>query len=67
MTAICIIADEILLDGVTVARLLPELRLSLRDRLVELFDAVDEDENYIAELEGRIARLEAKLKEGRSA
>jgi hypothetical protein len=60
MTAICIIADEILLDGVTVARLLPSVRLSIRDQLIAVFDAVDEDENYIVELEGRVARLEAK-------
>jgi hypothetical protein len=59
MTAICIIADEILLDGVTVARLLPSVRLSIRDQLIAVFDAVDEDEAYIAELEDRIAQLEA--------
>jgi hypothetical protein len=62
-----LVGEAIELDGQAVATLVSNLRLSLRDRLVELFDAVDEDENYIAELEGRIARLEAKLKEGRSA
>jgi hypothetical protein len=60
-TEIRIIDDAIELDGVTVARLLPNLRLSLRDRLVEAFDSLDED--YIALLENRIAELEAKLNE----
>ena len=45
-----------------VARLLPNIRLSIRDRLAELFDAVDEDETYIAVLEARVAELEARLK-----
>jgi hypothetical protein len=63
MTAICIIADEILLDGVTVGRLLPNVRLSQHDRLQDAFDSIGEDAAYIAELEDRIARLEARLKE----
>jgi hypothetical protein len=62
VTTICIIADEILLDGVPIARLLPSVRLSIRDRLTAVFDALDEDEAYIAELEGRIAQLEGRLK-----
>jgi hypothetical protein len=41
-------------------RLLPGLKLSLRDELTALFDAVDED--YIALLEDRIAKLEEQLK-----
>ena len=63
MTAICIIGDEILLDGVPIAHLLPSVRLSIRDRLTAVFDALDEDETYIAELEGRITRLEERPKE----
>jgi hypothetical protein len=43
-----IIGDWIELDGARVARLLPNLRLSLLDRLTETFDAVDEDAAYIA-------------------
>jgi hypothetical protein len=42
------------LDGERVARLLPNLRLSLLDRLTEAFDAIDEDAAYIAELEERL-------------
>ena len=64
MTAICIIGDEILLDGVPIAHLLPSVRLSIRDRLTAVFDALDEDETYIAELEGRITRLEATAEGG---
>ena len=62
-----LVGEAIELEGQVVAKLVSNLRLSLRDRLVELFDAVDEDENYIVELEDRIARLEAKLKEGKPA
>jgi hypothetical protein len=60
MTTICIIGDEILLDGATVGMLVPGLRLSVRDQLTELFDALDED--YIAELEAHVAQLEAQMK-----
>jgi hypothetical protein len=42
MTTIRIVDDAIELDGVTVARLLPSVRLSIRDRLTELFDALCE-------------------------
>jgi hypothetical protein len=61
VTEIRLMEDAIELDGVTVARLLPNLRLSLRDRLAEAFDSLDED--YIALLEDRIAKLEERLKE----
>jgi hypothetical protein len=60
VTEIRIIGDTIELDGVTVARLLPNLRPSLRDRLADAFDSLDED--YIALLEYRIAKLEERLK-----
>ena len=61
MTEIRIISEEIILDGVTIATLVPNLRLSLRDRLADAFDSFDED--YIALLEDRIAKLEERLKE----
>lgn len=60
MTSLRIVGDVIELDGRPIARLLPELRLSLRDRLVELFDAIHEDVEAIAELEHRIEALEAR-------
>ena len=50
-----IVEDFIEFDGPRVAQLLPGLRLSLLDRLTEVFDAVDEDAAYIAELEERLA------------
>jgi hypothetical protein len=49
-----IVEGWIELDGERVARLLPNLRLSLRDRLTEAFDAMEEDAAYIAELEERL-------------
>ena len=61
MTALAIVDDVIELDGRPVARLLPNLRLSLRDRLAEAFDAIDEDAETIARLEYRIAWLESRL------
>ena len=54
-----IIGDEILLDGVTVARLLHGLRLGLRDQLTAALDAADED--YVAELEDLLERREARI------
>ena len=60
VTEIRIIEDAIELDGVTVARLVPGLRPSLRDELIWAFDSLDED--YIALLEDRIAKLEEQLK-----
>ena len=45
------------LDGRPVARLLPGLQ-SLRDRLTEAFDYLDEDALYISQLENRVAQLE---------
>jgi hypothetical protein len=47
------------LDGERVAQLLPGLRLSLIDRLAGAFDAIEEDEAYIAELEERLEADEA--------
>ena len=45
MTTLRIVADDVVeLDGVPVARLLPGLRLSLRDDLAWAFDSVDEAE-----------------------
>jgi hypothetical protein len=40
--------------------LLPNLRLSLLDRLTETFDAMEEDAAYIAELEERLEADEEK-------
>ena len=56
---LAIVDDAIELSGRPVARLLPGLQLSLRDKLVELFDALDAE--YVAELEARIAILEERL------
>jgi hypothetical protein len=50
-----IVGDWIELDGARVARLLPGLRLSLLDQLTAAFDSIDEDADYIAELEERLA------------
>jgi hypothetical protein len=47
------------LDGQRIARLLPNLRLSLLDRLTEAFDAIEEDADTIAELEERLEMLAA--------
>ena len=49
------------LDGRPIARLLPAVSLTLRDKLTAAFDALDEDENCIAELEGRIKELDAQF------
>jgi hypothetical protein len=49
-----IVEDWIELEGERVARLLPNLRLSLLDRLREAFDSMEEDADYIAELEERL-------------
>ena len=62
MTELRIVDDAIELNGMTVAKTVPNLRPSQRDRLEEAFDRLDEDAAYIAELEERIAQLEARLK-----
>ena len=54
-----IVEDWIELEGERVARLLPNLRLSLLDRLTEMFDAIDEDAATIEELEERLETLGA--------
>jgi hypothetical protein len=54
-----IVEDWIELEGERVARLLPNLRLSLLDRLMEAFDSIDEDAAYIEELEERLETLAA--------
>lgn len=56
MSTLRVVDDEIELDGVAVARLLPNLTLSLRDELALALDAADED--YVAELEDRVEQLE---------
>jgi hypothetical protein len=66
MTSLRIIGDAIELNGVPVARLLPGLKLSLRDSLTWAFDEVEEDADTIVELENRIAQLEARLAPERS-
>jgi hypothetical protein len=65
--ALRLVADVIELNGQPIARLLPSVCLSIRDRLEEIFDALDEDEETIAVLETRVVQLEAKLKEGKPA
>ena len=60
MTALRLIGDEILLDGVTVGTLVPGLRLSQRDRLEEAFDALDEDEAGLDEEIERLIRAMAE-------
>ena len=62
MTDLRIVADDVIeLGGVSVGKLLPGLKPSLRDELTALFDAIDE--GYVARLEDRIEQLEAWLKE----
>jgi hypothetical protein len=66
VTEIRVIGEVIELDGVTVAGLLPNVRLSLRDQLVQVFDSIDDEDDdagYIALLEANIARLEKQLKD----
>jgi hypothetical protein len=63
VTELRLAGDAIELDGVTVGRLIPGLRLSLRDQLAEAFALAGEDEDTIIGLEGRVAQLEARLKE----
>ena len=67
MSSLRIVEDTIEMDQRAVATLVPGLQLSLRDQLVAIFDAVDEDEAHIAQLEGRIAQMEARLKAGTPA
>ena len=62
MTTLRIIDDAIELDGVTVGTLIPGLRLSIRDQLVEVFALAGEGEETIIELEARVARLEASAR-----
>ena len=50
--------DWIEFEGAQIARLMPNLSVSLIARLTETFDAIDEDAGYIAQLEDRIAELE---------
>jgi hypothetical protein len=62
VTTLRIVTDDVIeLGGVPVARLLPRLKLSLRDELIWAFDAIDEDAETIAELERRIAQREAYI------
>jgi hypothetical protein len=61
VTSLRLIDDVLELDGEMVGRVLPGLRLSLRDRLTAAFDAADEA--YVEQLEERIAQLEEWLKE----
>ena len=49
------------LDVRPVARLLPNLQLSVRDKLEAAFDALDEATAEIALLEDRIAQLQSRL------
>jgi hypothetical protein len=63
MSHLRIIDDVIEMDGQVVATLVPRLRLSLRDQLAEAFALAGEDEETIAELEARVAKLKTRLKE----
>lgn len=57
MTELRIVADEIIeLNGIPVARLLPNLTLSLRDKLKDAFDTLDEDVDE-DELDAEIEKL----------
>jgi hypothetical protein len=56
-----LVDEAIELDGVTVARLMPHLRLSLRDRSIAAFDALDEGADDIMDLENTIAQLESRI------
>lgn len=62
MTELRLVGDAIEMNGVTVGTVIPGLRLSLRDELAEAFALIGEDEATIIELEGRIAKLEERLK-----
>jgi hypothetical protein len=55
-----IVEGWIELESERVARLVPNLRLSLLDRLTEAFDAIEEDAAYIAELKERLEADEEK-------
>ena len=58
MSTLRLVDDVIELNGQPVAKLLPGLKLSLRDELARLFDALDED--YVDELEERVEQLESR-------
>jgi hypothetical protein len=60
MSTLRIVDDTIEMDQRAVATLVPGLQLSLRDQLIAIFDAANEDAEYILELEDRVAQLEAK-------
>ena len=62
MTELRLVGDAIEMNGATVGTVIPGLRLSLRDELAEAFALIGEDEATIIELEGRIAKLEERLK-----
>lgn len=63
MSTLRIVDDTIEMDQRAVATLVPGLQLSLRDQLIAIFDAANEDAEYIPELakkfllEGAIVRL----------
>ena len=61
MTSLALMDGHIELLGQRVARLLPGLAPTLVHRLEEIFDALDEDAATIAELEDRVAQLQARL------
>jgi hypothetical protein len=60
MSTLRIVDDTIEMDQRAVATLVPGLQLSLRDQLIAIFDAANEDAEYILELEDRLAQLKAK-------
>ena len=55
MSTLRIVDDTIEMDQRAVATLVPGLQLSLRDQLIAIFDAANEDAEYILELEDRVA------------
>ena len=66
MSTLRIVDDTIEMDQRAVATLVPGLQLSLRDQLIAIFDAANEDAEYILELEDRVATGSEKTPSRRS-
>ena len=61
MSTLRIVDDTIEMDQRAVATLVPGLQLSLRDQLIAIFDAANEDAEYIPELEAKKFLLEGAI------